>query len=460
MIDFDRFVFFGETPTEWLQAHLYEAGVVHWYDIAFTLVYTSYFIVPFATAGRPLGARPARLPALRKRLVTLAIAGLATYIAFPAAPPWMAGEEGLLDGVHRTTGEGLGSDRPRHRGAVLPRPGGRSTWSPPCPRCTRPSSPSSPSSSGAGCGPGCGRCCSLYPLAMGLTLMATGEHYFFDVALGWLYAGGGDGRLGLVGTAPRAGRRRADSGSASADLSLSIASTGERVDAAGRGELAARPGRRASPPRSSRAVRVSPCGLDAQTTSMPASAIASAVSSKRRRTRGMLVGVLEHDRREPVALGHARPAADLVVVGLGQLGEEGLRLRVLVDLGLPAPRDRRRQLGAVDDRHAAGEGGRRSPPRCASQRLAPLLEHGGGGLDLGPEPRRDAGAAPRLRPRRRTCRRPRPAAARIPGRPTTGTSVLAGPVDELPAGAGDDPPGAELGRRRRSRRGSPRCPPE
>jgi membrane-associated phospholipid phosphatase len=29
----------------------------------------------------------------------------------------------------------------------------------------------------------------LYPLAMGLTLMATGEHYFFDVLLGWMYAG-------------------------------------------------------------------------------------------------------------------------------------------------------------------------------------------------------------------------------------------------------------------------------
>ena len=28
----------------------------------------------------------------------------------------------------------------------------------------------------------------LYPLAMGLTLLATGEHYFFDVLLGWLYA--------------------------------------------------------------------------------------------------------------------------------------------------------------------------------------------------------------------------------------------------------------------------------
>jgi membrane-associated phospholipid phosphatase len=28
----------------------------------------------------------------------------------------------------------------------------------------------------------------LYPLSMGLALIATGEHYFFDVLLGWLYA--------------------------------------------------------------------------------------------------------------------------------------------------------------------------------------------------------------------------------------------------------------------------------
>jgi membrane-associated phospholipid phosphatase len=30
---------------------------------------------------------------------------------------------------------------------------------------------------------------ALYPLAMGLTLIATGEHYFFDILLGWIYAG-------------------------------------------------------------------------------------------------------------------------------------------------------------------------------------------------------------------------------------------------------------------------------
>ena len=51
MIDFDRFLFFGTTPTQWLQAHVNDPKVVNWLDVAFTLIYTSYFIVPFAVAG-------------------------------------------------------------------------------------------------------------------------------------------------------------------------------------------------------------------------------------------------------------------------------------------------------------------------------------------------------------------------------------------------------------------------
>ena len=50
MIDFDRFLFFGTTPSEWLQAHLQDPKVVNWLDVAFTLIYTSYFIVPFTVA--------------------------------------------------------------------------------------------------------------------------------------------------------------------------------------------------------------------------------------------------------------------------------------------------------------------------------------------------------------------------------------------------------------------------
>jgi hypothetical protein len=188
MIDFDRFAFLGVTPTEWLQARLYEPGVVNWWDIAFTLIYTSYFIVPFAVAG-VLWVRD-RLGFLRftRRLVSLALAGVATYILFPAAPPWMAGEMGLLDGVYRTTSEGCGvlgvgtaglfSKGQSSANLVAAVPSLHSAftalvamflWS----RVRRRWRP----------------LLALYPLAMGLTLIATGEHYFFDVLLGWIYAG-------------------------------------------------------------------------------------------------------------------------------------------------------------------------------------------------------------------------------------------------------------------------------
>jgi membrane-associated phospholipid phosphatase len=187
MIDFDRFVF-GEVPTVWLQEQLYEPLAVRWWDVGFTLVYTSYFIVPFALAGFLWARDRLAFLAFARRLVTLALAGLATYIAFPAAPPWLAGEMGLIDEVHRTTGRGwevlgvgtasLFSKGQAASNLVAAVPSLHSAfvmlvalflWGRVRP-ALRP-------------------LLMLYPLAMGLTLMATGEHYFFDVVLGWLYAG-------------------------------------------------------------------------------------------------------------------------------------------------------------------------------------------------------------------------------------------------------------------------------
>lgn len=187
MIDFDRF-FFGEVPTVWLQHHLYEPHVVQWWDVAFTLTYTSYFIVPFVLAGWLWARDRLSFQRFTRRLVTLALAGLATYIAFPAAPPWMAGEMGLIGEVHRTTARGwevlgVGTASLFSKGqetsnlvAAVPSLHSAFTmlvalflWG----RVRQRLRP----------------LLLLYPLAMGLTLMATGEHYFFDVVLGWLYAG-------------------------------------------------------------------------------------------------------------------------------------------------------------------------------------------------------------------------------------------------------------------------------
>jgi membrane-associated phospholipid phosphatase len=188
MIDFDRFVFGGEVPTVWLQGQLYAPHVVRWWDVAFTLVYTSYFIAPFALAGYLWARDRLGFQRFTRRLVTLALAGLATYIVFPAAPPWLAGEMGLIGEVHRTTSRGwealgVGTASLFSKGqaasnlvAAVPSLHSAFTmlvalflWGRVRPRL-RP-------------------LLLFYPLAMGLTLIATGEHYFFDVVLGWLYAG-------------------------------------------------------------------------------------------------------------------------------------------------------------------------------------------------------------------------------------------------------------------------------
>lgn len=188
MIDFDQAIF-GEVPTVWLQKQLYEPGVVHWWDVGFTLVYTSYFIVPFALAGWLWARDRLGFKRFTRRLVTLSLTGLATYIVFPAAPPWMAGEMGLIGEVHRTTGRGwevlgVGTASLFSKGqeaanmvAAVPSLHSAITtlvalflWGRVRRKQLRP-------------------LLLLYPLAMAVTLMATGEHYFFDVALGWVYAG-------------------------------------------------------------------------------------------------------------------------------------------------------------------------------------------------------------------------------------------------------------------------------
>jgi hypothetical protein len=187
MADFDSSLF-GEAPTVWLQQRLYDPSAVHWWDVAFTLVYTSYFIVPFVLAGWLWARDRLGFQRFTRRLVTLALAGLATYIAFPASPPWMASQMGLIGEVHRTTSRGwevlgVGTASLFSKGqatsnlvAAVPSLHSAFTmlvalflWG----RVRRQLRP----------------LLLLYPLAMGLTLVATGEHYFFDVALGWLYAG-------------------------------------------------------------------------------------------------------------------------------------------------------------------------------------------------------------------------------------------------------------------------------
>lgn len=88
----ERALFFGETPTIWLQERLYEPGVIHWYDYAMTFVHWSYFFIPHLAAILIWRKSPALYSRyLLATMITLFV-GLLVYFLSPAAPPWLTAD--------------------------------------------------------------------------------------------------------------------------------------------------------------------------------------------------------------------------------------------------------------------------------------------------------------------------------------------------------------------------------
>jgi hypothetical protein len=97
----------GPVPTVWLQERLYDAGEVHWWDVAIVPVYMTHFVVPMVLAVVLWLSAYELFRRYVWTLVVLTLLTLATYALFPAAPPWMAGLNGYLPDVTRVTSETL-----------------------------------------------------------------------------------------------------------------------------------------------------------------------------------------------------------------------------------------------------------------------------------------------------------------------------------------------------------------
>lgn len=107
MIVVDKTIFFGHVPTLWLQHHLYHPGHLRWYDIAATSLYLLHFVFPIVIAFMLwVWKRPVFLEFMLSFLI-LALAGFATFVLFPAAPPWIAGDWHYLPHVHRILRHGI-----------------------------------------------------------------------------------------------------------------------------------------------------------------------------------------------------------------------------------------------------------------------------------------------------------------------------------------------------------------
>ena len=102
---------FGQVPTvalqeAWCGDPCTKSLPPRWYDVVLTTVYASHFLVALTVAG-VLWIRD-RLEWVRwlRRYITLLFCGLAIYIVYPMAPPWMAARDGYLDPVARITRRG------------------------------------------------------------------------------------------------------------------------------------------------------------------------------------------------------------------------------------------------------------------------------------------------------------------------------------------------------------------
>jgi hypothetical protein len=207
-IDADKLLFFGHVPTEWFQEHWYHTTFftslsltgqiseslhpsvpVQWWEVVFDLTYLSHYLVSFILAGFLWVKSRKRFQAYARRFTALSAFGFVTYVFFPAAPPWMAAEQGYIaPTVGRIGGRGFawlhlhtirnlidtGTKTTNLVAAVPSLHAGFATlvaitlW-PSVPKWCRPF-------------------LAMYPALMGLMLVATGEHYVFDIILGVIYA--------------------------------------------------------------------------------------------------------------------------------------------------------------------------------------------------------------------------------------------------------------------------------
>ncbi|SOD98814.1 phosphatase PAP2 family protein [Blastococcus haudaquaticus] len=183
----DRWLGAGNLPTVVLQAH-WDAA---WWEAVATLVYASHFVVtPVVLAvlwirDRQRWVRYARL------VIALSAAGLLTYVLYPAAPPWLAAKDGVIEPVRRLSGAGwevLGLPR---AGALLADSQGQVNQVAAVPSLHTAFAVLT--------------CLVLLPMArrrwqrlillaygptMALVLVWSGEHYVVDTLLGAAYAGG------------------------------------------------------------------------------------------------------------------------------------------------------------------------------------------------------------------------------------------------------------------------------
>lgn len=102
MVRMDELMF-GQLPTATLQSWWWK-GHVQWYDFLFYLAYMMHFVLPLALALLIWKRKAAAYWRYITSFVSLSFAGFITYVAFPAAPPWLASDKGYIQRIDHLSG--------------------------------------------------------------------------------------------------------------------------------------------------------------------------------------------------------------------------------------------------------------------------------------------------------------------------------------------------------------------
>jgi membrane-associated phospholipid phosphatase len=188
-IRIENSLFGTPAPTVWLQSHLWHGGGdLHWWDYAAWFVYLTHFFATLVVAAVLWTWAHDRFARFATMVCVLALTGFATYVLYPAVPPWMAAQQGNLGEANRSIAiiwrhvpiahfGSLFEKGQRYANNVAAMPSLHAAYAllvalylwRLVPRWSRP-------------------LLALYPPAMAFALVYTGEHYVVDCIAGWVYA--------------------------------------------------------------------------------------------------------------------------------------------------------------------------------------------------------------------------------------------------------------------------------
>src|SRR3954468_15875730 len=181
----ETWLFGTPIPTVDWQAQLYTQGSLQWYDYGAWIVYITHF---FGTLGLAAILWRFAYPLFKKwrtLVIGLSTAGFATYVLYPAVPPWLAYQTGHLGHVDKIKDQIANEMGIQSIASAVEKNWVDKTAAMPSLHAAFPFMmmllfwhkgwkwriPF-----------------GLYALAMGLALVYTGEHFVVDILVGWAYA--------------------------------------------------------------------------------------------------------------------------------------------------------------------------------------------------------------------------------------------------------------------------------